>query len=347
MRLRVTICLLAVGLSAIATPSSRADFTTLLPDDADGVLTVNVKQILGTPAYKQQLQKQVEAMLQQEPVQSLLKGTGIDPFKDVDRLTMVEARSGYGPEGHFKEGLSGPLGGPLYLIEGNFDAAQVKAVLERMNEKSLMKVTELKTGKVVVWEVKDKANNVDHVAVPVKGVVIVATMKAQVSSLAEKIAAKQRTELKSEAMRQALKTLDTKLSVSWVAIGSMISGTSRSATFSKVGSKDPVPVTAKHERLSDQAITNVTGSLIVGDDLRLHNVLTFKDTAAAEALTNTTKAGIEAGIQFLEKDKTVVPLVDALKHIKVASKDKIMTLEGQAPATAIQALVAMMFRAPK
>jgi hypothetical protein len=310
---------------------------------------VNVKQILSSPAYKQNFQKQVEGLLQQELVQTLLKGTGIDPLKDVDRLTMVVARSGFGPEGHFKEGLSGPMGGPLYLIEGNLDAGQVKAILEHMSEKALMKVTELKAGNVVVWEVKDKANNVDHVAVPVKGVVIVAPMKAQVSSLAQKIAAKQNAELKSEAMSLALKTLDEKASVSCVAIGSMISGTSRSATFSKVGSKDPVPVTAKHERLGDQGIATVTGTVMVNDDARLQTALTLKDNAAADAMANTTKASIEAGSQFLakmaENDKSLEPLVDALKSVKVTSKEKVVTLEGQAPATAIQALIGVMFRA--
>src|SRR5262249_39603493 len=110
--------LLAIGLLSVALPARAAEFDKYLLDDTDAVLTVNVKQITASPVYTKNFQKQVEGLLKMEPVANVLKGTGVDPLKDIERATLVTGRSCYGPEGQVKE-PSKISGGPLIIAQGN------------------------------------------------------------------------------------------------------------------------------------------------------------------------------------------------------------------------------------
>src|SRR5262245_23171405 len=78
--------LVAAVVLLAAPPAPAAELDKYLLDDTDFVLSMNVKQVLSSPAFTKHYQKQVEELLKMEPVQRVLKDSGFDPLKDVDRL---------------------------------------------------------------------------------------------------------------------------------------------------------------------------------------------------------------------------------------------------------------------
>src|SRR5262245_16671714 len=94
---RLGTWLLVVSLVSLflPRPSRAADFEKYLLDDADAVLTVNVKEVAESPLFTKHFRKQAEALLQMDLVQKLLKDAGVDPLKDVERLTAVMGNSSH------------------------------------------------------------------------------------------------------------------------------------------------------------------------------------------------------------------------------------------------------------
>src|SRR5947209_19965002 len=89
--------LLAAGLLWLAAPLYAAPapgepavkIDKYLPDNTGGVFVVDVKQILASKAFTKDVKKQIEDVLKMDEVQMVLKDSGFDPLKDVDRI--VEA----------------------------------------------------------------------------------------------------------------------------------------------------------------------------------------------------------------------------------------------------------------
>src|SRR5689334_14245666 len=84
---------LALLALAVVVPVRTSDFEKYLLDDTDAVLTINVKQLVGSTAYTKNLQKKIEDQLKALPAQMVLKDSGFDPLKDIERVTLVTGRS--------------------------------------------------------------------------------------------------------------------------------------------------------------------------------------------------------------------------------------------------------------
>src|SRR4051794_26808628 len=80
----------------VAAPVRAAEVDVLLPAETEAVMFVNVRQILDSDLVKKYALGQVKQALQGNENQKLLKDLGLDPLKDIDRVTV--GSWGKGPE---------------------------------------------------------------------------------------------------------------------------------------------------------------------------------------------------------------------------------------------------------
>src|SRR3954468_15012654 len=86
----------AVLALVAAAPVRAAEVDVLLPAETEAVMFVNVKQILDSDLVKKYALGQIKQALQGNENQKLLKDLGLDPLKDIDRVTV--GSWGKGPE---------------------------------------------------------------------------------------------------------------------------------------------------------------------------------------------------------------------------------------------------------
>ena len=103
--------LLCLAASAPAAPApASSDLDKYLPDDAQMVAVVNVKQITAWTPFQKQFQDQIQQALKNGPPAELLKDTGFDPLRDLDRIVIVSAASS--PQ-IIKPPMTAPPGSPV------------------------------------------------------------------------------------------------------------------------------------------------------------------------------------------------------------------------------------------
>lgn len=74
-------------LAGLAAPARAADVDPLLPADSEGVLHVNVRQILDSELVKKYALGQIKQALKGQDAQKNLEKLGLDPLKDIDRVS--------------------------------------------------------------------------------------------------------------------------------------------------------------------------------------------------------------------------------------------------------------------
>src|SRR5437879_5962078 len=138
----VAAALLVLSSAAQAAPAPDEPAVKIdkyLPDVTGGVFVVDVKQILASKAFTKDVKKQIEDVLKMEEVQNVLKDSGFDPLKDVDRIILA-ITSG-------KEEMTGPF----FVVEGRFDAAKFTAKAKELAEK-FPNFKEVEIAKVKAYE---------------------------------------------------------------------------------------------------------------------------------------------------------------------------------------------------
>jgi hypothetical protein len=82
-RLLTVACL--AGVWAAAAPAAEID--RCLPEDTQAFVTVNVKQLLHAPLVKKHAAKHLDQLCHEAAARAVLNGLGLNPLKDVDRIT--------------------------------------------------------------------------------------------------------------------------------------------------------------------------------------------------------------------------------------------------------------------
>jgi hypothetical protein len=318
------LALLALTSKAPAppAPSGGVQVEKFLPDDADFVLVVNVKQALATPAFTKHYQKQVETLLKMDPVQAVLKGSGLDPLEDVERIIVA-----VGPSSHPTDR---PGGGPFIIVEGRFDRAKLQARADELAKQfpAFLKTTTL--GDAKVYSIGDR-NDTMFAAALSDSVIGLAPGKDLLGDMLSKAAGTKKTALKNATLPRLLAKLDPKDVVCGAAAGEMIAGSSYSSTDDGMGNRQ---TKVTHHRLADQGIASIVGGLTVGDDVKGKVTITAKDEAAGAKLAGQIKDGLEHiikdGAREVERHKEIAPLLEAFKTVQVKSSGTTITLEGKA-----------------
>ena len=127
--------ILTTGLST-ATPARAAEIDTLLPSETESVVFINVKQILASDIVKKYALGQLKQTIESnEDAQRMMKDLGIDPMKDIDRVTA-------GTWGKGKEDMN-----VVAIVRGKFDPVKLMAAAEKEAKTNGDKVAVVTEGK--------------------------------------------------------------------------------------------------------------------------------------------------------------------------------------------------------
>ena len=131
-RLALTAMLVTAGLSA---PVRAAEPDPLLPKETTAVIYVNFRQVLESEMVKKYAIEQFKQGLEGEEAQKVLKGLGLDPLKDIDRLIV-----GVWGKGADDINFAG-------VLRGNFDPEKLFKAIEAEAKKNPDKLSLVKKGK--------------------------------------------------------------------------------------------------------------------------------------------------------------------------------------------------------
>jgi hypothetical protein len=136
-------------------------------------------------------------------------------------------------------------------------------------------------------------------------------------------------------MQKLLAQMDAKQALSFAATGEMVTGSSISST-----SQNGQTVTkVEHQFLKDNGIETMLGGWTVGTDLKGEVSVVAKDAATAKTISQSMNDNLQMAAKFLEAQKQLAGLADAVKSIKVAAKDKTITGEGRISGAAVAGMI--------
>ncbi len=314
---RWVLLTLAAGLSAA--PARAGLLGPYLPDDSEVVVTVNVRQILGSPLVKKHgLQKAREALKDFDQVEAILKDLGFDPFKDLERVTLAS------PGGTEKDR-------GLLIVHGNFNLDKFKAKGEEAarDYPDYLKIHKVPAGAgvtQVVYEVTPPdADMPIFVALPAKDTLLASPGKDYVVDAVKKAARKAKPALASKEMQALLEKMDEKQSVALAALGSGLTK----------GGGGPAAVKAQAEK-----VEAVGGGVTVGDDLKVEIALAAKTAEGAKELHASLDKGLKQALALLSvltsAQKELNPALEVVKTLRVSLRGKVVTLKGTVSADVLE-----------
>jgi hypothetical protein len=292
-----------------------------LLDDADGVVVLNVRQVLASPVYQKAFAKQLTWLLRDGKVAATLQDCGVDPLKDIDRICLVLGRSSQVEQG---AGI-----GAFLLVTGRFDPAKLKA-----GAKKLAKAT-FDHGSAKIFEL---ALNPSYAAVLDKSHVVLASRKEQVQAALDKAAGKKKTMLKNKALAEMLAKIKPEDSLSVIATGDTVVG----GTYSSVKDGNGERVTSKVFTLAESAgIKALSVVATVQDEVHVKVTMTAMSVDKARKVEKLITDGLQGFGARIGKE--FPDLVKALKAVKIFRNGETITLQGKGSGEAVRDLFVGMF----
>jgi hypothetical protein len=307
--IRKTAVAVVLALAAVL-PVRAGDAEKYLPDGANSVISINVRQFLDSALIKKAALD--KALAGDDEAQKVLKDLGLDPFKDVERVVSV---SGPGDDQ------------TLLIFEGKFDPAKFEAKADEVarDQKDQLEIHKTSAGKV--YEVKNISdllpalpaqaggvikNKSLFVAVADKSTVVVSPSKAAAGEVLDKAAGKKTTKLKSKELAALLGKMDPKQTVALAVPGN-----------------------------SDGAdkVKSITGGLTVAADVKIDVNVAATDADAAASLTDEIKTQLDKAQGIAA---AIAPLKEALDAIKVEAKDKNIAITGTIKGDTLERLAKVL-----
>lgn len=313
----------ALGLAAVlaVTPARAADVDLLLPNDADGVATLNIRVLLETSFGKKYAEELVKQLLEDQPrVQGLFTELNFDPLRDLDRVIAASSPG----EGDRR----------LAIFRGKFDVAKIEAKGDEVakDRSDLLKIhkvpngaggqytiyevmkTPAPEGQRVVW--KDKPA---YVAVAGKDTMVVSSAKDMVIDALDKATGRKKGEPKSKDLKALIEKANSKQTL-WLAL---LPG----ALARAVPGGDDAAIKEYLDK-----IDGVSGGVTVEEDIRMELLISAKTAAQAKELSDTFSEVLNMGIGAISimagRNKQLMPAIDVLKTIRASDKDKLVVIKG-------------------
>jgi hypothetical protein len=316
--------LAGVVLAGWGVTAQAADIEKLVPDDADLVVSVQVKQVLVSPVFAKDFQKQVEGLLKMEAAQLLLKDSGLDPLRDIDRVVLVMGRSSHQHEEDPNSNKVSMMAYPFAVVQGRFDRAKLEAKAAQLaaQQPGLVKIRQIGAAKVAEIGGEDESG----VVAVLDYKTVVAGPRNQVADAIDRAAGKKKGQLRNKQIAQYLQDLDSKQSIESLALAETVV----SKSVSQTGNNKPE---VKLRTIGDAGIAGLRIRAALGDDIKVQVAITAKDAAQTKTLAEAIAKGLKEAIGEGEKEaariKELGPVMQALKAVKVGTKDQTITLEGR------------------
>jgi hypothetical protein len=293
-------------------------FEKYLPDTCDGVIKINVRQLLDSELMKK---AGLDKLLATEDAQKGVKLLGFDPLKDVESVVIANDKSKSGDE-------------PFFIIQGKFDTAKLTALVDKAVEekKETLKVHKTEHGKVyevtkldeivkqlpaaaaapVGGNLKDKSVFVTFAD---KGNVILTSSKEAAETSLAKAAGKQMTKLGNKELVGLLGKIDPKQTIA-------------------VALPNPLP---------EEKLKSITGGVTVTADVKVDVTVTTADADAAKSLNEKIGEQLKQAqdlvglLVLMEKD--LAPIVDIIGDIKHDTKDGAINIKSDIKGETLEKLV--------
>jgi hypothetical protein len=312
----------ALACTVVAMPARAAEIDPYLPADTEVVISVNVRQVLDAALLKKLgIDKARAALKEADQVKAILDELGFDPFTDLHRVTIA------GPSGTEQDR-------GLVICRGRFDQAKFKARAEQAarDNGDILKVHKIPTGggaQHLVYEVAPPEQNVPFfIAVADKDVLLASPGKDYVVDALKKNAAGKVAGLKDKHMKELLENLDDKQSLAVAGLGSALA---KGAS---------IPDAAKEVL---QKLDAIGGGITVTDEIKLELVLTTKDLDQAKEMEKTVSDGLNQALGLLAllggQKPELAPVIDFIKTLKAARKERTVILRGRVGADAFDKLL--------
>jgi len=270
-----------------------------LLDDLEGVITINVKQMMDSPIVKNNLHLVKDQIKNHEEVKALLDSTGLDPFKDVDSI-IISAAGGSAKDAKM-----------LIVVKGKFDTDKMHTALKKEAEKKESEIELVKEGQVQLYQYK-KDDKVFVAGFASKSV-LVATNSKEATVEAIKNGGKKSAKIGKE-MKTALSKFTGKESIAMAGIVN--------DELKKLIEQTP--------RVGEAAakLQTLTTSLTITDSVTLNVTGNASDAKAAKQLAGVLLLlkGIGQGaVQGMEELPAV--LGDILEAIKIKAEKESVTID--------------------
>ena len=316
---------IAAALAVALAPTARAaDVDKLLPADAEYVVHFNLKQILDSEIIKKYALDQLKQALQGNDAQAMLKELGIDPLKDVEKITI-------GASGTDQNDAKA-----LIMVRGNFDPDKLFKAAEAQSKKDGDRFTMVKDGNDVMFKYQPDNGNPMYGTVVDKTTVVVATDKKIITTASAAFAAG-KASAASKDLSALISKMDDKASM-WVC----------AVTKDKLNNvKLPGGGGGMGQNIQGQLakMDSVTVTLRVTGDISLDVNLGMATEAAADEMGKTVEEGlgtIKGALPFLAaNDERMKPLVDVVKTLKSEVKSKVVSVSAKLPGAVLGKLINM------
>ncbi len=335
------LAMVVLALPAPAAPVIKSGGPTVkldkyLLDDADGVLVIDVKQIMASPAYKNYFQKQLAELVAGPAVQEYLKDIGFDPLKDVERVIFCMSKSCFNASRTLGESSDD---GPFFLFQGKFDAAKVKVKMAELakSHPDKLSATDAPDGKTI-YRIDPRHG---PFAAQLDGnTIVVAGRKAHVLDALAKAAGKKTTNFDHKDVPTQLKKFKPDVAIQGFALEQMMLSSSVSVKKDGMGKQ---VIESTYISLADKGFKEAILSISVKDDAHGSVVWTAKDKDKAKELTAMFTAGLEEirklSRQAAERRPQVQPVVRLLDGITIKHSGQTITMQGKADAEMVSAFI--------
>jgi len=287
----LSVCLATLVL---AVPARAADPDPLTPGDADVVVSVNLKQILDSALVKKYALAAMQLALQSPDAQKILTATGLDPLKDLDSVTFVNA------------GTTSPKW--LVVVRGKFDGEKIAAAAEAEAKKD-PKLKVSKEGGLTIFEMSNNAQTA-FATVANRGSIVVSNEKDHLVKSAKNVG----PAMPNAELKTALGKVGGKESL-WLA--ALVTEERKKAMQNN-------PQTAQFA----SKLQSVTGSLNLTDAATLAIQVHTADAKAAGELKKVVEQ-LKPFLQlFAAGDEQAGPIVkEIVEAIKVETQQNAVTID--------------------
>jgi hypothetical protein len=311
----------AVGLLLLAGSGQAAELEKFLPDDAEVVASVNVRQMLDSPlAKKFEILKEIENNIKKnDEATKVLKALGLDPLKDVNRITFASPAK---PDE--KRWLLG--------VHGSFDLAKIHDTADGYIKTNGDNISVSKLDNVRVYEIKDpKKGETGYACFLSKDVLVVSPNKAYVVDAIAKYAGKREPKF-TKPIKDLVSKQDSKQSI-W---------------FAALPSTDVKDLLAKNEQTQQLAekLESISAGVTLTNDIKLNLLFSTSDEKTAKDLRQKLEGAKALGILFVsgaEELKDYAPTItDVLNAFKFTQDKGLVTVELEISASAIDKAAGMI-----
>lgn len=299
-------------LAGLAAPTRAAEVDPLLPAETEAVVFVNVRQILESELIKKFALGQIKQALDGADAQKTLKKLGLDPLKDIDRVTA-------GTWGKDPKDMKG-----LAVIRGKFDPEKLfgAAQDEAKNDPAKVAIVDLDGYKLVRFTSEKEGQPPVFASVADERTIIASSDKALVASTLTAAKQKAKPAIKKD-LAALVVSMDEKASM-------FVCGTTEGKVDVPPNVNIPGVDGAKLAKQLE-GMQNVFLTLRLTQDVGLEIGMGMKNADSADDFGDTVAQLVGTAKAFLPiltaQQPMAKPLVDDLtKSLKSKVKDKDVTI---------------------